>query len=100
MDGTVRRYRVMAYVVGTMLLLLCVVALPLQYVWNHPAFAQYGFTIHGLVYIVYLLTVADLARKRHLTAGRIGALVSAGFVPGLAFVQERRLTAAMALERT
>jgi integral membrane protein len=93
MDRALLRYRIMAYIVGTMLLVLCVVALPLQYAFNHPAPAQVGFTIHGVFYMVYLFTVADLSRKGHFTPRRIAGLVAAGFVPGLAFVQERRLTA-------
>ena len=59
-DGALLRYRVMSFVVGVMLLVLCVVALPLQYVWNRPALASAGFPLHGFLYIIYLLTVADL----------------------------------------
>ena len=92
LEGALARYRMMAFVVGTMLLFLCVVALPLQYVWGKPAVADVGFTIHGVVYIVYLLSVAALARHAHLRTLQVVGLVCAGFVPGLAFYVEHRTT--------
>jgi integral membrane protein len=98
MDRSFSRYRVMAYVVGTMLVVLCVIALPLQYAFGHPLFAEVGFDVHGIVYLVYLGTVADLARRAQFGPRRILAMVAAGFVPGLAFFEERRVAAALARE--
>lgn len=97
MARSFRRYRIMAYVVGTMLCVLCAIALPLQYAFGHPLFAEVGFDAHGIFYIVYLGTVADLSRRARFDLRRILAMVAAGFVPGLAFYEERRV--ARALER-
>jgi integral membrane protein len=97
-DRELRRYRIMAYVVGTMLCFLCVVALPLQYAFGHPLLAEIGFDIHGILYLIYLVTVAQLATKCHFDLRRILAMIAAGFVPGLAFVEERRVTRAVELE--
>lgn len=97
-DAAYGRYRVMAYVVGTLLFVLCAVALPLQYAFGHPLFAKVGFDVHGIVFIVYLLTVADLSRRCHFGVRRIIAMVASGIVPGLAFVEERRITAALRRE--
>jgi integral membrane protein len=44
------------------------------------------------LYIVYLVTVADLARRFGLGLKHVIALVAAGFVPFLAFVVERWVT--------
>lgn len=90
--GALLRYRVMAWLVGVMLILLCVVAIPLQYAAGHPGMANVVAPLHGFLYIVYLLTVADLARRARFRTGQIVALVCAGFVPGLAFVVEHRVT--------
>lgn len=89
------RYRVMAYVVGTMLVLLVFVAIPLQYGANIPQVAVVVAPIHGYLYIVYLITGADLARKAHWRLGRIVLVVAAGFVPFVAFVVEHRVTRQM-----
>lgn len=88
--GALARYRLMAYVVGTMLLLLCVVAIPLQYGADQPAMANLVAPLHGILYIVYLVAVADLARRAKFKFAQILALVAAGFVPGLAFYVEHR----------
>lgn len=95
--GALARYRLMAWVVGVMLLVLCVVAVPLQYVWNRPAMANVVAPLHGVLYIVYLLTVAALVRRARLPLGRVVALVCAGFVPGLAFYVEHKTTKALAV---
>ncbi len=97
-SGALFRYRVMAYVVGVMLLFLCVVAIPLQFAANSPQVANVGFTIHGILYIIYLLSVADLARRAKFRLGELVALVCAGFLPGLAFYVEHR-TASRLLAR-
>jgi hypothetical protein len=44
------------------------------------------------LYIVYLLSAADLGRRFRLSLGQMIALVAAGFVPFLAFVVERLTT--------
>lgn len=88
--GALWRYRLMAWAVGVMLLLLCVVAIPLQYGAGMPGLAVIVAPVHGIFYLVYLLTVADLARRARFGLGQILALVGAGFVPGLAFVIEHR----------
>lgn len=90
-----KRYRVMAYVVGTMLVTLVFVAMPLQYLAHEPTFAVIVAPIHGYLYLVYLVTGADLAFRAHWRLGRIVAVVSAGFVPGVAFVMEHRVTRQM-----
>ncbi len=88
--GAIWRYRIMAWVVGTMLLFLCAVALPLQYIGNKPELATVGFTFHGIFYIVYLVTVAMLGRRAKFRLSQLIGLVCAGFVPGLAFYVEHR----------
>lgn len=86
------RYRVMAYVVGVGLLVLVGVGVPLQYLASEPAVVSVVGPVHGFLYIVYLLCVADLTRRFRLGLGQVVALVAAGLVPFLAFVVERLMT--------
>jgi integral membrane protein len=90
--STLVRYRAMAYVVGVGLLVLVLVGVPLQYAAGKPAVVQVVGPIHGFLYIVYLVSVADLVRRFRLGLGQVFALVAAGFVPLLAFVVERWMT--------
>ena len=91
MRGALIRYRVMAFVVGTALLLLTVVVL-FQLFGAHPKTAERIVApIHGYLYLVYLIAAADLARRAHWRLGRILLVVAAGFVPTLAFIVEHRV---------
>ncbi|HVB07263.1 MAG TPA: DUF3817 domain-containing protein [Acidimicrobiales bacterium] len=91
MSGSLARYRVMAYLVGSGLLVLCLVGIPLQYLGNAPGVVQVVGPIHGFLYIAYLVAAYDLARRARFTLLQLAAMVGAGLVPGLAFVLERRV---------
>ena len=101
LSGAIVRYRVMAYVVGVGLLVLCFVGVPLQYGATVPQVAGIVGPIHGFLYIVYLLTAVGLARRARFTLLQMVAMIAAGFLPFLAFVIEhrvvQRLHAALAL---
>jgi integral membrane protein len=95
--ASLRRYRVLALITGVTLLIFTV-ELVLKYgfgvggpvmAWFDDWFAQ----IHGLVYIVYLVTVVDLWSTMRWGFGRLTAMVLAGVVPFLSFVVERRIHA-------
>ena len=86
------RYRVMAYVVGVMLVLLVFVAMPLKYFAGNPGPVAVIGTAHGLLYGIYLLAAFDLAlRARWRASSTLGVLL-AGTVPLLSFVAERIVT--------
>jgi integral membrane protein len=97
-SGALLRYRLMAYVVGTGLLILVVIGVPLQYGAGHPGVVTVVGPIHGFLYIVYLLAAYDLARRAHFRPVRLLAMVAAGLLPGLAFVIEHRITAQLRAE--
>ena len=81
----------MARIVGSALVLLVLVAMPLKYLADQPLLVEAIGPFHGLLYIVYLATVIDLARHVHLTLLQLAAMVTAGLIPFLTFVVERRI---------
>nr|WP_281371988.1 DUF3817 domain-containing protein [Modestobacter versicolor] len=87
------RYRVMAYVVGVMLVVLVFVAVPLNYLADVPEVSAVVSPIHGFLYIVYLVTAFDLALKARFTAKGTVLVLLAGVVPFVSFWAERRVTA-------
>ncbi len=90
--GAFLRYRVLAWVVGVMLIALVLVAMPLKYLGGTPGPVAVIGTAHGFLYAVYLLTSFDLAlRARWSAKGTLGVLL-AGTVPFLSFVAERIVT--------
>ena len=100
--GATLRYRVMAWITGTLLLLLCV-ELILKYVFHangvdaagtpNPVIGAWIAYAHGWVYVVYLVTVFDLWSKMRWRVGRLATMAAAGVVPVMSFVLERKVHA-------
>ena len=86
------RYRVMAYVVGVMLLVLVFVAVPLRYAAGIPEVSRVVSPVHGFLYIVYLVAAFDLALRARFTAKGTVLVLLAGVVPLVSFWAERRVT--------
>ena len=86
------RYRVMAYIVGIGLIILVFIGVPLQYGAGDPQVVSIVGPIHGFLYIVYLVAGADLARRGKWTLKQVLGVVSAGFLPFLAFIMEHYVT--------
>ena len=91
MTGALKRFRVMAFVVGTALFVL-LVAMVLKYGFDREQFSETWSPIHGFLFIVYLVTVSDLARRAGWSVLRTVGVMLAGTVPVLSFVVERRVT--------
>ena len=91
MSPAVRRFRIMAVVVGIALFVL-VISLVAKYGYDRERFAEVYSPIHGYLYIGYLVTVADLARRAGWSLVRTVGVMLAGTVPVLSFVVERRIT--------
>ncbi len=90
--GALLRYRVLAWVVGVMLLVLVLVAMPLKYLAESPALVQTIGPVHGFLYMVYLLVAIDLAVKARWSPLGTLLVLLAGTVPFLSFVAERIVT--------
>jgi integral membrane protein len=91
-----QRYRVMAWVTGTMLLILCLEMI-LKYAVrvgaDVVAWISWVPFAHGWIYVVYLATVMDLWSKMRWSFDRLAAMVLAGVVPVMSFILERRVHA-------
>ncbi len=92
LERALLRYRVLAYVVGTALLVLVLIGVPLQFAAGHPGVVGVVGPVHGFLYIVYLAVGYDLGRRDRWPLARLLVVALAGFVPFLTFVVERRVT--------
>jgi len=93
MTAALKRYRVVAYIVGVLLLVLVGVAMPLKYLADQPTLVAVVGPIHGFVYMVYLVVAFDLAVRAKWTFLRTLAILLAGTIPVMSFVAERKVTA-------
>ncbi len=89
-EGALARYRLLAIVVGIGLVVLVFVGLPLKYLADpsHPIVVQVVGTLHGYLYMVYLVSVFLLARQARWSPARTVGVMLAGTVPFLGLVVE------------
>jgi integral membrane protein len=88
-DKAVLRYRVMAYITGVVLIVLCFVGIPLQLAANNDIIVNDVGTMHGILYMIYLVVAYLLTRRLHLRIGPTLLVLLAGTIPVLTFVVER-----------
>ncbi|NEK60345.1 DUF3817 domain-containing protein [Geodermatophilus sabuli] len=86
------RYRVMAWVVGVLLIALILVAVPLKYAAGLDQPVAVIGTAHGWLYFIFFLTACDLAVRARWTLRGTVLVLLAGTVPILSFVAERIAT--------
>ncbi len=101
MTGSLLRYRIMAYLVGTLLIVLVCVGVPLDH-WTQEGTTAQGVgawitstlgVAHGFLYMVFVVTALLLARKAGWSIGFSVVTLLLGTVPVLSFYAERRATA-------
>ncbi|MDX3579329.1 MULTISPECIES: DUF3817 domain-containing protein [unclassified Streptomyces] len=88
------RYRVLAYVTGVLLVLLClgVIAKYLLDVDGAADFTRVVGFAHGWLYVLYLVFAFDLGSKAKWPVGKLLWVLLAGTVPTAAFFVERRIS--------
>lgn len=93
-------YRVMAFITGTMLLLLTL-EIVLKYgfqingatdpgnIWTaRPVMGSWIAIVHGWIYVVYLVCVFNAWSTMRWGFGRLAAMVVAGVIPVMSFILE------------
>ena len=110
MNNLLTGYRVMATVVGVLLVVLCLVGLPLH--WAHlvdpawfpvgsdgerlgDAISEYLGVAHGWLYMIFVFVTFALSRRAQWDLGFTLATILSGTVPLLSFWAERRATRAV-----
>lgn len=86
------RYRVMAWVVGVLLVALVLVAVPLKHLGGIDGPVAVIGTAHGWLYAIFFVTACDLAVRARWTLKGTVLVLLAGTVPILSFVAERIAT--------
>lgn len=85
------RYRVMAYITATMLLVLCT-SMIFKYGFDKGADATMIISqIHGVLFIIYLIFAFDLGQKARWPFGRLLWVLVSGTIPTAAFFVERKV---------
>lgn len=106
MTGTLTRYRVMATVVGVLLIVLILIGMPLKYLFEDGSdlqelgkwITEYLGVAHGWLYMIFLVTAFLLSRKAGWELGFTIVTLLCGTVPVLSFWAEHRATARVRAE--
>ncbi|WP_433619484.1 DUF3817 domain-containing protein [Dactylosporangium sp. CA-139114] len=91
MNPALARYRVVAWIVGVLLIVLTAGTV-LKYAAGNETIVAVVGPAHGFLYMVYLVLAADLARRARWKVGFTVLVLLAGTVPLLSFVAERVVT--------
>lgn len=91
-QGALTRYRVMAWVVGVLLIVLMLIGMPLKYLAHEDRVVAVTGVAHGWLYMLLLITAFDLGRRVRWPWWRLLVIALAGTVPFLSFVAERYAT--------
>lgn len=100
MKGALTRYRIMATIVGVLLVVLILIGVPLKYLLEEgsggqevgEAITTYLGVAHGWLYMIFLFTAFILARKAGWDLGFMIVTLLCGTVPVLSFWSEHRAT--------
>jgi integral membrane protein len=93
MSGALLRYRVVAWIVSVLLIVLFCIGIPLQYGAGIRAVDAFVGVIHGVFfYPLYLILTLDLARRVKMPPVRLALTMVAGTIPFVSFLAERETT--------
>ncbi|HEU5000019.1 MAG TPA: DUF3817 domain-containing protein [Lapillicoccus sp.] len=90
--SALRFYRVMAVIAGIALFVLLAAMFVKYGPPQNPGFSAIWSPIHGVIYLVYAVSIANLGFKSAWGLKRIVLNLLTGFVPILPFVAEARVT--------
>lgn len=91
-DTSLLVYRVLAFVVGTGLVILVCVGVPLRYAAGHPIVVMIVGPLHGFLYIAYLLAALQLWVRERWHPLFAVLVAAAGTIPFASFVAEWAVT--------
>lgn len=90
--GALIRYRVMAWIVGILLIVLVGVGMPLKYLADISSVVVWVGTLHGWLYMILIITAYDLGRRVRWPWSRLLLIALGGTVPFMSFVAEHFAT--------
>lgn len=83
-------YRVLAWTVGTVLIILVLVAMPLKYFADDPLGVEVIGPMHGWLFMFYVAAVILLGFTTKWGLGRIVLTALAGTIPFVSFYAEHK----------
>ena len=92
MQGALTRYRIIAWIVGVVLIVLVLVGMPLKYIGDDDSVVAAVGPAHGFLFMVYVALTFDLGRRAKWPLSRMLLVMLAGTIPFFSFWAERKVT--------
>ncbi|MFI5492999.1 DUF3817 domain-containing protein [Actinoplanes sp. NPDC051859] len=92
MQGALTRYRIIAWIVGVVLVVLMLVAMPMKYIGHDGSLVAAVSPVHGFLYMLYLVATFDLSRRVGWAPKRMLLVMLAGTIPVFSFWAEHIVT--------
>ncbi len=87
---TLGRFRIIAFAEGVSYLILLFVAMPLKYIWEEPAAVRAFGSVHGALFVLYVLFVIVCKIKYRWSYLKMLLLLGISLVPFGNFYADRR----------
>ena len=91
LDTSLKRFRLVALLEGVSFILLLFVAMPLKYMVGLPLFVKYVGWAHGLLFVLFFITLAHVYIAHNWSFKKIFWCILASFVPFGTFVLDYQL---------
>ncbi|RYC71541.1 MULTISPECIES: DUF3817 domain-containing protein [Spirosoma] len=85
------RLRVIGFAEGLSYLILLFIAVPLKRIGGHPEAVELVGPIHGLLFVLYVLTVIQAKTEYRWPLGKTGLALLASVLPGGTFWADYKL---------
>lgn len=85
------RLRLIGFLEGISLLVLLGIAMPLKYLAGQPAAVRYVGMAHGVLFVLYVLLVVQVAIERRWSFGKSLLALAVSVLPFGTFWAEKRL---------
>ncbi|MGO9343548.1 MAG: DUF3817 domain-containing protein [Acidimicrobiales bacterium] len=90
--GLLIQYRILAFTTAILLIVLVFVGIPLQVAAHRREVVNVVGTLHGFLYLVYLVVAFRLTYRLKEPIWKMALILLAGTVPFCAFIAERKVT--------
>ncbi len=90
-NSPVGRFRLVAIIEGISYLFLLFIAMPLKYMFDAPAFVTYTGWVHGVFFMLYILTLIPAASDNKWGFKKSFFAFMASLIPFATFILDRNL---------
>jgi integral membrane protein len=88
--STIGRFRLIALAEGISFLILLFIAMPLKYIWDQPLFVRYFGSVHGLLFVLYILLLALCMIEYRWSIKKVLILGLISLIPFGAFYADKK----------